>query len=31
VISRGGIAGVVENGPNAQQQVGELLVGGRAA
>jgi general nucleoside transport system ATP-binding protein len=31
VLSRGGIAGVVENGPNAQRQVGKLLVGGRAA
>jgi ABC-type uncharacterized transport system ATPase subunit len=31
VLSRGRIAGVVENGPNAQQQVGELMVGGRAA
>jgi ABC-type uncharacterized transport system ATPase subunit len=31
VLSRGRIAGVVENGPQAQQQVGELMVGGRAA
>jgi simple sugar transport system ATP-binding protein len=31
VLSRGRITGVVENGPNAQQQVGELMVGGRAA
>jgi ABC-type uncharacterized transport system ATPase subunit len=31
VLSRGRIAGVVENGPNAQQQVGELMVGGRAS
>ena len=30
VLSRGRVAGVVENGPNAQQQVGELMVG-RAA
>jgi len=30
VLSRGRIAGVVDNGPNAQQQVGELMVGGRA-
>jgi hypothetical protein len=30
VLSRGRIAGVVENGPNAPQQVGELMVGGRA-
>jgi simple sugar transport system ATP-binding protein len=29
VLSRGRIAGVVENGPNAQQQVGELMVGAR--
>jgi hypothetical protein len=31
VLSRGRIAGVVDNGPNAQQLVGELMVGGRAA
>jgi len=31
VLSRGRITGVVENGPNAQRQVGELMVGGRAA
>jgi simple sugar transport system ATP-binding protein len=31
VLSRGRIAGVVENGSNAQQQVGELMVGARAA
>jgi len=31
VLFRGRIAGVVENGPNAAQQVGELMVGGRAA
>ena len=31
VISRGRIVGVVENGPNAQQRVGELMVGGKAA
>jgi ABC-type uncharacterized transport system ATPase subunit len=31
VISRGRIVGVVENGPSAQQRVGELMVGGRAA
>lgn len=31
VLSRGRIAGVVENGPGAQQQIGELMVGGRAA
>jgi simple sugar transport system ATP-binding protein len=30
VLSRGRIAGVVENGPNAQRQVGELMVGGKA-
>jgi ABC-type uncharacterized transport system ATPase subunit len=31
ILSRGRIAGVVENGPNAQQQIGELMVGRRAA
>jgi general nucleoside transport system ATP-binding protein len=31
VLSRGRVTGVVENGPNAQQQVGELMVGGKAA
>jgi general nucleoside transport system ATP-binding protein len=31
VLSRGRIAGVVENGPNAHQQVGELMIGGKAA
>jgi simple sugar transport system ATP-binding protein len=31
VLSRGRVIGVVDNGPNAQQQVGELMVGGRAA
>jgi general nucleoside transport system ATP-binding protein len=31
VLSRGRIAGVVANGPNAQQHVGELMVGGQAA
>jgi ABC-type uncharacterized transport system ATPase subunit len=31
VISRGRIVGVVENGPSAQQRVGELMVGGKAA
>jgi simple sugar transport system ATP-binding protein len=29
VLSRGRITGVVENGPRAQQQVGELMVGGK--
>jgi simple sugar transport system ATP-binding protein len=31
VLSRGRIVGVVENGESAQQQVGELMVGGKAA
>jgi general nucleoside transport system ATP-binding protein len=31
VLSRGQLAGVVENGPGAAQQVAELMVGGRAA
>jgi len=31
VLSRGRLAGVVENGPNAAQHVAELMVGGRAA
>ncbi len=31
VLSRGRIAGVVENGPRAAEQVGQLMVGGRAA
>jgi simple sugar transport system ATP-binding protein len=31
VFSRGRVVGVVENGPNAGQQVGELMVGGKAA
>lgn len=30
VISRGRIAGVVDNGPGAEQRVGELMVGGQA-
>ena len=28
VLSRGRVAGVVENGPGAEQRVGELMVGG---
>jgi simple sugar transport system ATP-binding protein len=31
VLSRGRVAGVVENGPNAQREIGELMVGGKAA
>jgi simple sugar transport system ATP-binding protein len=31
VLSRGRVTGVVENGPSAQQKVGELMVGGKAA
>lgn len=31
VLSRGRLAGVVENRPGAEQRVGELMVGGRAA
>jgi ABC-type uncharacterized transport system ATPase subunit len=31
VLSRGRVVGVVENGPDAQQQVGELMVGRRPA
>jgi len=31
VLSRGSITGVVENGPNAQQRIGELMIGGKAA
>ena len=31
VLSRGRLAGVVQNGPNAQFEIGELMVGGRAA
>jgi simple sugar transport system ATP-binding protein len=31
VLSRGRVAGIVENGPNAAQQVGELMVGSKAA
>jgi simple sugar transport system ATP-binding protein len=31
VLSRGRIAGVVDNGPNAHQQIGELMIGGKAA
>jgi simple sugar transport system ATP-binding protein len=31
VLSRGRLAGVVENGPSAAQQVAELMVGARAA
>ena len=31
VMSRGRVAGVVENGPNAQREIGELMVGGKAA
>lgn len=30
VLSRGRLVGVVENGPGAEQRVGELMVGGRA-
>jgi simple sugar transport system ATP-binding protein len=30
VISRGRITGVVDNGPGAEQRVGELMVGGHA-
>jgi simple sugar transport system ATP-binding protein len=30
VLSRGRITGVVENGPSAQQRVGELMVGGKS-
>ena len=29
--SRGRVAGVVDNGPNAQREIGELMVGGKAA
>ena len=31
VLSRGRVTGVVDNGPNAQREIGELMVGGRAA
>ena len=31
VLSRGRIAGIVDNGPSAQREIGELMVGGRAA
>jgi simple sugar transport system ATP-binding protein len=31
VLSRGRVAGIVENGADAQQQIGELMVGGKAA
>lgn len=31
VLSRGRLAGVVDNGPGVEQRVGELMVGGRAA
>jgi general nucleoside transport system ATP-binding protein len=31
VLSRGRVAGIVDNGPEAQQRIGELMVGGRAA
>ena len=31
VMSRGRVAGVVGNGPSAQREIGELMVGGRAA
>jgi ABC-type uncharacterized transport system ATPase subunit len=31
VLSRGRVTGVVENGPNAQREIGELMVGGKAA
>jgi len=31
VLSRGRVTGVVENGPNAQLQIGELMIGGKAA
>jgi simple sugar transport system ATP-binding protein len=31
VLSRGRVAGVVDNGPNAQREIGELMVGGKAA
>ena len=31
VMSRGRVAGVVANGPTAQREIGELMVGGKAA
>ena len=31
VLSRGRLAGVVENGPGAEQRVGQLMVGHAAA
>jgi len=31
VMSRGRVAGVVDNGPSARREIGELMVGGRAA
>jgi general nucleoside transport system ATP-binding protein len=31
VLSRGRVAGVVDNGPNAPREIGELMVGGKAA
>jgi len=31
VMSRGHVAGVVDNGPSAQREIGELMVGGKAA
>ena len=31
VMSRGRVAGVVDNGPSAQREIGELMVGGKAA
>ena len=29
VMSRGRVAGIVDNGPSAQREIGELMVGGR--
>jgi simple sugar transport system ATP-binding protein len=31
VLSRGRVAGVVENAPGADRRIGELMVGGRSA
>ena len=31
VLSRGRLAGIVENGPGAQRDIGQLMVGGKAA
>jgi len=31
VMSRGRVVGVVDNGPSAQREIGELMVGGKAA